>query len=468
MKFFVIGLLSAFAFVGPGITLAQPQIQPRPLPEIPGQGLQDLDHCRPITEGELGPASYRRYRRADDLSGYDQIDEWIDEQNQISDDQPFPPLLPAQLTEASIQTRSLDLEGFVDDVAAILDPFVMGFAVAAQRGIEPPVSRTGGWAIADQDQPGAPVPFTMQTPMHLASTSKTVTALALHRLLLAPDIALNSRRTAVTDYLPTYWRLGPRTRNISIHGLLRHRTRLVCTGSGRADYQWARVRIARGVEPQYDNFPRTGQFDYENLHYTIARVLIGTISGQVDRTWRPDDSPEKDRDTLWNEATIDFYERYTESQVWRRAGVSTASLDRPENAAVAYASKTDTEKGYKPNRGNPLRNRAGAIGWYASPNDLLRFSRGVRSGRVVPEMHLIDMQNNGQGFLYYQDLRSAGIYSHGGRWGGNGKRQSNMVLFAPDDVNIVVFINSSLPLSLPDNVNGLPQLIHTAYQNNFN
>ena len=401
------------------------EFKDRPFPGDHQQPLQDWpDLCQSMTFEELARGGSESESRDD--PGRDFDEQWaLSAVSADVDNESLRRLqdIAAQRYSARpLPDPGLDLEGFVDDVAAVLDGNVMGYAVMAKRGLEPAVSRVGGWAKTPRD---GNVRFSTKTSLHLASTSKTITALAVVRLLRENGIALSA---PIVDYLPDYWAVGPGVDKIRFLDLLSHRTGLACPGAGSPGFEWARVRIERGIS-QAVSEPPSARFNYENLHYTLLRILMATVSGEVAVDW-----PEADgNDGMWNARTSAFYDAYVKSIVLRPSEVRSAELNPRDSTALAYQSANLNDATNTGWNSRDKRGRAGSIGWHASPEELLRLAHAVRNGVVVTPNELSSMQVTSRGFLYDTDFTPIGVYRHGGTWGTGdpGKRESNIMYFAP-------------------------------------
>lgn len=119
-------------------------------------------------------------------------------------------------------------------------------------------------------------PFTEQTPVRIASISKVVVALALHRLADAGRIDLDSD---VSGYLG--WRLrnpAHPDQPITIRQMMRHESSLSDAGGYFAPLG-ARLRDLVGPKSFSPARPGT-QFDYANLNQAILGEVIEQVTGE--------------------------------------------------------------------------------------------------------------------------------------------------------------------------------------------
>lgn len=166
---------------------------------------------------------------------------------------------------------AVDLDRFAQEIRNRLDPYVVGYSYAiAQNGA---VVKHG--ANGDRRTPtasnglNAGWPFTSETLNEMASTTKTVTLVAVLRALRDRGISVDS---PVSPYLPASWARGPGMNTVTFRQILSHGKKPV-VGNGMYKpgdcstdfYGCLRDAVAGGmVEPA----------GYDNIHYTIMRVIL--------------------------------------------------------------------------------------------------------------------------------------------------------------------------------------------------
>lgn len=167
---------------------------------------------------------------------------------------------------------AVDLVRFGQEIENRLSPFVVGFSyVIAQNGI---VMRkgAGGARRAPTATNGLwnPLPFTEDTLNEVASTSKTVTLVAMLRLLREKNISVDS---PVAPYLPITWTKGQGMGSVTFRKLLSHGRKPTATNGlhyppdcrDTSPYRCLRDAVAGGM---------TAEADYNNIHYTIFRYIL--------------------------------------------------------------------------------------------------------------------------------------------------------------------------------------------------
>ena len=153
---------------------------------------------------------------------------------------------------------------------------IPGMALAVVRDGEPDRLWADGVA-----RPG--VPMTPQTPVLLASVSKSLTAVAVMQLVAAGKLSLDAR---VVGYLPWFSTADPGLSDqITVAQLLHHTSGLadgVRTDGALLDDQ-SPAALERGVR-RFANvelsFAPGSDFVYSNLNYDLLGLLVQTVSGE--------------------------------------------------------------------------------------------------------------------------------------------------------------------------------------------
>ena len=177
----------------------------------------------------------------------------------------------------------LDVQGFLSDLAGKLTD-AEGFVAHIQYpdpknpGGYLQDSRSGGWAI-DPADPGQ-LAWSTSCPMHVASVSKLVTAVAMTRAFLYYQI---SPDTAIGGYLPYFWTQGPNIGNVTFRQLLTHKSGI---DSMAMDYMSMQTQVDNGVDAN-----KIGQQVYANMNFSLCRMLLASILMLV-VTYEPNPVPE--------------------------------------------------------------------------------------------------------------------------------------------------------------------------------
>jgi CubicO group peptidase (beta-lactamase class C family) len=322
----------------------------------------------------------------------------------------------------------LDVPQLEIDLQTMLRKCLSGYSMQLRRNGRVLINDSYRMAVLPADSgPNRPagVPWTPAVPMHVASLSKLVTAMAMTRVLeyynISPD-------TSIRSYLPKYWTKGPGIESISFRDLLNHKSGLVVPGApGACDFLFMKDRIAHGV---------SGLPGYLNINYALCRILICTI----DAPWLFDLLPTTN-DNYWDLTTTSYYSSYVNDNIFAPAGVSS-TLDHTDANALAYPVPSKAP-GWNSGDQTP---RCGAIAWHFSVNDLLAIMAAFRrSGAILPSYNSQRMLDRQFGIDAIKDTNLGRIYAKGGFWSegmGVTVEQCN-AFFLPKGMELVILANST-------------------------
>jgi hypothetical protein len=273
------------------------------------------------------------------------------------------------------------------------------------------------------------LPWTYDTPMHIASLSKTITAIAMTKLLNGLGIAFG---TAISPYLPTYWSQGPDINLITFSDLLTHTSGLT---SDATDYESMKAAIATGVTTH-------GTYKYANMNFSLCRILLAVLNGNISVNFMFPPFLSGLIDPLWDLITIDAFQGYVATSVFTPAG-SAAHLVHQEGDALAYDYPTNPgEIGW--NDGD-LTTTSGAAGWHMSVNQLLDVMGTFRrAGTIVTTQLAQTMLDDGFAVDWTEGTTAGGsYYAKNGLWeNGNGQLEQGVSFYLPQDMELVVLANS--------------------------
>lgn len=293
--------------------------------------------------------------------------------------------------------------------------------------------REHGQVIASSQSGGAHLPvdgneaWTPTVPMHIASCSKLVTAMAMTRTLAAHNL---SPDTKIISYLPTYWQKGQNIDKITFRHLMTHTSGFHVVTSD-STYPWMKGQVAAGVTSA-----NLGVYTYENMNFGLCRILIPVINGniQAGHTF-----PPASQDSDWDYATIQAYAAYVAANVFQPSGVAGPTLTHPGPDALAYT--------FPPASGwnsGDLSAYSGGAGWHMAVAQLLdvmgTFRRG---GGILSTAAAQAMLDNGFGIDLIANTPLGKLYNKNGRWGdGANHTEQSLAYFLPLDMELVVFANS--------------------------
>jgi CubicO group peptidase (beta-lactamase class C family) len=288
--------------------------------------------------------------------------------------------------------------------------------------------------------------------MHIASVSKFLTAVAMMKTLDAKGISYDAK---IWPYLPTYWSKGSKINQITFRQLLTHRSGFA-TGTSSSSFGFMKGRVALGV-------PAVGGYDYENMNFGLCRILIPVLNGNVSQNAVFINDVALN-DSAWDAVTLFHYKKYMQDKIFTPAGVSSASF-APEawvDDALAYKFPHGGENGW--NSGD-LKTMAGGAAWRLSPEELLNVMNHVRRKNTIisaaKAQYLLDAYF---GIDQVINTPAGKLYNKNGAWKSNGRREQCVAYFMPDNIEVVVFVNS--PIGTQDF--SLRGLVKDLYLNSLN
>lgn len=169
----------------------------------------------------------------------------------------------------------LSVPGFIHDLHTALTNSVVGYSMELRRAGSPIHKLDRHWAKTPADGSEYWKP---RIPMHIASVSKLITAIAMTRLL---DAKMISYDTPIITYLPTYWQKGANIDKITFRNLMTH-TAGFNSGTSQSDFPFMKAQVGAGVSA-------VGTYHYENMNFGLCRILLSVIDGniQVGATFDP-------------------------------------------------------------------------------------------------------------------------------------------------------------------------------------
>ncbi len=348
------------------------------------------------------------------------------------------------------------MRAFVQNLRTTFDTSTVGYSWAiAENGTLVHPWQNGRAQVGPQ-----PVDQSATKEMNIASVSKTLTAVAVLRLLESRNLSIDS---PISPWLPTTWTLGPGVAGVgglTFRNLMTQSSGLnnnavsKTTGKPQAapyDYASLRSTIATGV-----NAPKT--FVYQNANFALFRVMIprlaNTVPG-VDNTETSKGVGSQAGDSFAAGSYAAAYINYLRNQLFAPMGID-GRCDPADNPNVRTLL-------YNPNLALSGRDAGnwtllcGSGGWYLSATELAAYLAHMRYDNAIlsPAMRTV-MNQNFTGWMDPANYKWGdgvwGTYhNHGGDlWYDNvaqsAKRgMDSCVMSYPNGVQIAILINSQGP-----------------------
>jgi CubicO group peptidase (beta-lactamase class C family) len=231
-----------------------------------------------------------------------------------------------------------------------------GYSFAVYEKNQLMASGGGGFQSRSVESTGAKA-FTANSKMHIASMSKTITAMAFVKVSATQKITPN---TLIIDYLPPRWPKGPNINEITFDDLLTHRSGLAglkgdCANGEAPENTWSGLKelVSKGVKSE-----DYGTYCYQNANYGLFRILLARLLGYQFTNQDSNDEIQTQR----------LFETYIRTELFGASRIPvTPFLDNPSlDPTFGYEFPYTGSKGFNP--GN-LAAQAGGYGLYLTAHE---------------------------------------------------------------------------------------------------
>lgn len=305
------------------------------------------------------------------------------------------------------------------------------------------------WSMAKTAIDGGQT-WDFNTRMHIASTSKYLTALGVMKALRLKNLSID---TKISGYLPAYWSKGNNIDKITFRHLLTHSSGFETNGSSASDYLFMKSKVAAGV-------PKVGEpSGYENMNFGLCRILIPVLMGLMEKDFEGGDN-------FWDLVSVNWFKSFMQDKIFTPAGVANVGFAPAMGYKTAYAYSypyIPTQQGW--NSGD-LATVAGGAGFRMSTSELLKVvDHALRRGTILDGPAVQTGLNWGLGINGSFPSPEGTVFYRKGRWTGNGKTEQSALFIFPDNIEVAVFVNSQIGLAKkPDHV---ASYIKSFYLNSF-
>lgn len=317
---------------------------------------------------------------------------------------------------------------FEENIKKAMDGKVVGYQYCISKDGKLAKEGFGGLAVKAADaRNGADIPQDPRKPQHVASVSKFITAIAVHKCLNDKNMSVDD---LVYQYLPDSWEIGAAgTTDITFRNLLTHTSGFTGVGSGYLDLK---AKIKAGV-----TYEELGDYDYENANFAMFRILIPWITQPAYL------KTIETNDALMETETRRIFAEYVFNNVLKPAGLTGSAEDyfKPQDFdPILYYDFLNPEDGAW---SNTEFAGLGGYGLYISSHDLCAvMSYLMHTETYFPKSVREKMINEGLGARISKEKH--GTYAgHGGDWytEKNGRGLATGVLTFPLGVEAALLIN---------------------------
>ena len=143
-------------------------------------------------------------------------------------------------------SKRLNISKFYDNLETTLKDSTVGYGILITQNNKPIYNNTGGFRITPvDDKSEIGVPFDLSTRMHVASVTKTVTAVALIKILNEKGVSIKER---FKEYLPSFWKIHPTFEKMPIQNLLYMKSGIKAENDAfTSSYDSLKVIIEKGI-----------------------------------------------------------------------------------------------------------------------------------------------------------------------------------------------------------------------------
>lgn len=342
---------------------------------------------------------------------------------------------------------AVDLDRFAANLRAALDGKTVGWSFGvAQDGKLVRNDAGGRRAVAGVgDYTGTDKKYTVYTENEIASTSKTVTAVAVARALNDRGKTLDEK---VAPYLPASWKKGPGMKTVTFRQMLRHQGLVHPGGICKTDpYACLQKAVEGGM---------TAKPGYNNIHFTLMRVVLPFIvrKGEMTALFADKKKTGAQRNTAFSKVFRTYVVDMLDAK-----GIEADFVYTGSNRAIGYKFGPPISGGVLPG-GN--EETAGSGGIRITAHGFTRFLAAFQHGQFVPISVVQDMKDSRVGFdnqkkdFVAKDAIGELLTKNGGT-----SYVGSQLMMYPGDTQAFISVNSTgNPMS-----ESLARTLRTAWQN---
>lgn len=336
--------------------------------------------------------------------------------------------------------KTLALDKFSQNLSAAYQDSSVGWAYTIWKKGKLLYDRSGGFKVSPVDALGNEgLPFLSSTRIHVASMSKTITAIAIAKLVDQKKIKLGDR---VKPFLPSYWKLHPDFEQLTILDLVAMKSGL----DGPLDAFSSSTASLKKLMESGPNPEKRGKFNYQNTSYGLLRVIIAYATGYKELR------PAADS-LILGVVTANMYKDFVNEYLFKPAGINLADckitdLTPAFQYPFPYKNETGELTGWTgPSSNGDLSEYAGGFGWYLSAGDAAKLinatfvGKKLLSDQALSELFKLDFPFKTRKNTHGEYFGSGGDWGHPTEDGGWRGIHAYYYCF-PEDVVVSLFVNS--------------------------
>jgi CubicO group peptidase (beta-lactamase class C family) len=294
----------------------------------------------------------------------------------------------------------------------------------------------GGFARRQPDtSPNNQIPFTENSRVDIASTTKTMTAVAVLKALESKG---KDDGELIYKYLPTNWNIPVSVKKLTFRDVLSHHSglRKVTDGS----YDGVRQTIEAGVAPDYKIVNYDQQDDeYQNINFVTLRVVLAYLVDKPQMVLFQND-PAKSA-----ELTAQTYCRFVRDNVFKAAGINKQVSFKPWDESgdltkvpLLYNEDSSNLEGMM--AGDHTLD-GGAGGLFISALEMAQVMAALENGKLLSDKTRMMMKQHDLGIF---QVDSSAYYTHNGGFSdAQGRGSSTRLVLCPNNIQVAIVINSA-------------------------
>lgn len=294
----------------------------------------------------------------------------------------------------------------------------------------------GGFARRQPDTgPNTQIDFTENSRVDIASTTKTMTAIAVLKALESKG---KDDSELIYKYLPTNWNIPASVKKLTFRDVLSHHSglRKVTDGS----YDGVRKTIEAGVAPDYKIINYDQQDDeYQNINFVTMRVVLAYLVNAPQMVLFQND-PVKSA-----ELTAQTYCQYVRDHVFKAAGINKQVSFKPWDESGSLAKVPLLYNQDDPDIEGLMANDhtldGGAGGLFINALEMAQVMAALENGKLLSDKTRLMMKQHDLGIFQVDE---SAYYTHSGGFSDSkGRGSSTRLVLCPNNIQVAIVINSA-------------------------
>lgn len=339
----------------------------------------------------------------------------------------------------SLAGTKLSLPLFRENLESFLKDSTVGWAYSVWKGRKVIYQKAGGYKVLASDRKDSTgLAFSLDTRMHIASLSKSITAIAIAKLVELNKLGWED---PIEKYLPSFWKIHPGFKPVTIRQLL------IMEGGLNAPLNavTSGMDSLKQIMERGPDTSKIRKFNYQNTSYGLLRIIIAYATGFKEYA---DDILTESLPAL----SAERYVQFVNDNIFKPAGILPAACRITENEPALYypfPSNNVSGKltGSGTTTGGDLTLFAGGFGWYLSVNDAGKLLTALFSSNKIISSAGLKQLISFEFPFYIRRSKFGTYFGTGGDWGtpiadGRWAGIHTYFLCFPSDIRVIVFVNS--------------------------